>query len=93
MIGEMLPEEVIRLSLNKDKNITMWVLMNDTFYFACADGEDITIEEIPQLFQLWKKFSWDGLVAIVSKKRKQLPLQEVQTEKFNKALDYLNKES
>ena len=93
MIGEMLPEEVVRLSLNKDKNITMWVLMNDTFYFACADGEDITMEEIPLLYQLWKKFSWYGLVAIVSKKRKQLPLQAVQTEEFNAALAYLNKEN
>jgi len=93
MIGEMLPDETIRLSLDKDKNVKMWVLMNDTFYFACADGEDITMEEIPVLYQMWKKFSWYGLVAIVSKKRKHLPLQAVQTEEFDKALAYLNKEN
>ena len=93
MIGEMLPEEIIRLYLNKDETITMWILMNDTFYFACADGEDITMEEIPLLYQMWKQFDWYGLVAIVSKKRKQLPLKEVQTEEFQKALEYLNKEN
>ena len=93
MIGEMLPDETIRLHLDKDKNVIMWVLMNDTFYFACADGEDITMEEIPLLYQMWKKFDWYGLVAITSKKRKQLPLKEVQTEEFQKALEYLNKEN
>jgi hypothetical protein len=89
MIGEMLPDETIRLSLDKDKNVKMWVLMNDTFYFACADGEDITMEEIPLLYQVWKKFSWYGLVAIVSKKRKHLPLQAVQTEEFHEAMKYI----
>ena len=90
MIGELISEEVIRLSIDKNKNITMWVLMNDTFYYACADGEDITMEEIPLLYQIWKNFSWCGLVAFVSKKRNQLPLSTVQTEKFQEAMKSIN---
>ena len=62
MIGEMLLDETIRLHLDKYKNVTMWVLMNDTFYFACADGEDITLEEIPVLYQMWKTKSYKYFV-------------------------------
>ena len=86
--------EALKYMVVNCDNSDVVILMNDTFYFACADGEDITMEEIPLLYQLWKKFSWCGLVAMVSQKRKQLPLSSiVQTEEFNAALAYLNKEN
>jgi hypothetical protein len=48
------------------------------------------MEEIPLLYQIWKNFSWCGLVAFVSKKRNQLPLSTVQTEKFQEAMKSIN---
>lgn len=39
----------------RGRTITLFVLCNDVFAWATADAEDITIEELPQLFEMYEK--------------------------------------
>lgn len=91
MVEELISseDEVIRLRIDEDNNITMWILMNDTFDYACADGEDVTLQEIELVYKSWKKFGWDGVTAFVSNKRGELPLQQLQSEKFHEAIKFI----
>lgn len=36
----------------RDETIVLFILANDVFVWGCADAEDITTEELPQLFDL-----------------------------------------
>lgn len=45
---QMLLDEVIQASVRKD-GIKLWVPCNDLFYWACADCEEITVDELSTL--------------------------------------------
>lgn len=47
--------------------------INDWF-FPGADSEDVTIDEIPSLFELYSAKKFDGVIEFVSKKRGISPL-------------------
>lgn len=56
----------------KDKT-TLHVNCNDVFAWGCADAEDISYSEIPELFNMFKKDEYYGPTMWCIKKRKQMP--------------------
>lgn len=59
---------------------THWVCpnLNDTFYYASADSEQLTVGDGELLAAFYEKHGWYGLVALVAIKRERMPLREVQ---------------
>lgn len=68
---------------------TVRVNCNDTFGYACADSEDIDVEDLPIMLELYQKFGWEGVIALCSKIRKCDPLSEVRNDKFKEAQEYI----
>lgn len=56
------------------------LLCSDTFGYACADGEEFTLDEVDQPFDLWQKYGFDGIVAWVADKRGLTPVTGTQTQ-------------
>jgi hypothetical protein len=65
------------------------VNVNDTFYYASADAEDLKEEEIDGLIDVVKKFSHDGVTAWAARRRGMEPLPQLQTDKYREAVTYL----
>lgn len=60
---------------------------NDTFSYACADTEQISVGDGQVLADFWRKYGWHGLLAIAAVKRKRDPLPEVaKSEKYQEAV-------
>lgn len=51
--------------------------LNDTFYYASGDTEQIGVGDGPAMAALWRRFGWFALVAIAADIRKQDPLKEI----------------
>lgn len=64
------------------------LIMNDTFAYACADAEDIEIEDLHDLVESVKKFDYDGAIAYVALKRNREPLEERQTVRYKEAKEW-----
>lgn len=73
-----------------EETIRLYTNMNDTFYYACADQENVEIYDLNLLRKLYEEFSNDGMTSWVSVKRKQDPIDERNTQKFQEARNYLN---
>lgn len=58
-------------------SITLHVICNDIFAWACADSEDITYSQIGDLYEMWQKDPMWGTAAWCIKKRKQMPQKPV----------------
>lgn len=78
-------ENLIWLHCDKDKPIELFLNMNDTFYYASADDEEIKISEVLEVYELWKKYSHHGIIAWVAKNRKIEPIVEWQTPEYEAA--------
>ena len=101
---KLLPEDSQKdiLTLLKAKELSLseqggrvstWILVSDTFAYACADAESITIDEIPKALKLYQEFGWTGLVAWVSNKRGGCePLNKELHGRFQEALEAARKE-
>lgn len=62
LVEDLLIEEKLRLNLRAESGVQPWVICNDLFFWGCADGEDISLEELPQLIEchtLSPKFGGD----------------------------------
>lgn len=57
----------------QDDYITIHCNCNDIFAWACADSEDVTLCELKELYEFWKKDPNWGPAAWCIKKRKQPP--------------------
>jgi len=87
----LLLEEEIQLNL-RDEKIIPWVMVSDTFEYACADGEDVDIKDLPLLWHLYEKFTNTGIVAWIAQKRGYEPLEawiNYDREKYEEAVRYL----
>lgn len=62
---------------------------NDTFYYACADCEDISPGEAKKVRAFAEKFGLSGVVAYAAFKRGNPPLKELQTKEYKYAMDEL----
>lgn len=57
----------------KQHNIAAMICCNDVFWWATADAEPITCDELVPLYKLWREWGWHGLVKWVCLKRKMQP--------------------
>lgn len=46
--------------------------MNDTWAWACADGEDVPDEELPRVAELFFQYGWCGILYWVSERNEQM---------------------
>jgi hypothetical protein len=51
--------------------------LNDTFSYACADSEKITVGDGKLMAEFWRKYGWQGLAAIAAVQRRKEPVAEV----------------
>lgn len=68
------------------------VNLNDTFAYACADGERLDDSEIDRLIAAHKQWGYDGVVAWASLIRKCEPIEPRRTAEYHEARSALTKE-
>jgi hypothetical protein len=73
LIANMLLEHDLELYFGKDDQIHLSVNCNDLFYWACADSEDINIDEIPSLVAAIQEHESLGALKWCCLHRKQQP--------------------
>lgn len=72
------------------------LLCSDTFGMACADSEQFQRSDIDLILDLKAKFGYTGVVAWISKQRKEKPLLEyarLNPQKYTEAVAYLEMET
>lgn len=79
---ELLESHMLEISVSDDEPIVMYLNMNDTFGYACADSEEVTLSEIPEVYRLWKKYGHHGLTAWSAVKRNVDPIDECKSEQY-----------
>jgi len=84
-VNDLIEEGLMFLSY-RDEKVYPWILMNDTFCFGYADGEDVSEDEILLIHRLWREFGFDGLVAFVANKRNEEPLRRYRNESYFMAM-------
>lgn len=62
---------------------------NDTFGYACSDGQTIDIQELPGLIELEKLFSYHGVTAFMAVKRGCEPIGPHITKEYKEARKYI----
>ena len=88
----MSPEEMIKelrdvgVMFDEDSEMPseLWLNMNDVFHIACADAEEVTVNDIASIYALWKDFGWEGVVWWVWKKRGVSFVKPVQAQVLEK---------
>jgi hypothetical protein len=88
-VEELLVDDVLRIDVRGD-DINLYLLMNDTFEYACSDCEDVTFDDIDLIYSLWERFQHDGLTAWVAKKRGYEPIEPCRTSTYRVAMNVLN---
>lgn len=78
MIQALRAEDSPLYDTNAEMPPGLWLNMNDSFGYATADAEEITFDDIPTVYALWRTFGWEGVVWWVWQRRKQAPIAEVQ---------------
>lgn len=83
-VRELIAADVLYLHFKNDI-VTCFVAMSDTFEYACADAEDVTVEELPLVAGIWRDYGADGLTAWAATRRDEAPIRERQTERYHAA--------
>lgn len=83
-VRELIAADVLYLHVKNDV-VTCFVSMNDTFAYACADDEDVTVEELPIVAGIWRDYGAGGLTAWTAIRRDETPIRERQTEQYHAA--------
>lgn len=79
-----------QISIREGKTPSPWLVMNDIFGYASADGEEIPLEEFPTVVKVWNKYEIDGLIAWASLRRKEEPILPLRTENYKAAIKFLS---
>ncbi|MDO8659570.1 MAG: hypothetical protein Q7K54_03120 [Candidatus Parcubacteria bacterium] len=91
-LGELLLLDAgVWLQGDKEK-ICLYLNMNDTFAWACADAEEFTIEELPIIYDVFEKFGHSGIIAWASQKNGMEPIKPCCTDDYRAAKVYLKLE-
>lgn len=82
MLAKLLVDEVCfintaKLSFNEEKTIAVYVQCSDTFYYSTADGECITLDDLPALFKMHMEDPVWGSTKWVCKKRNLQPIGRI----------------
>lgn len=72
MLAVLLVKEIVKFTNNR-----LWVMCSDMFAWAMSDGEDITLDEIPDLYHSWYKEQKFGDLKWVATKRNLQPQEPV----------------
>lgn len=80
LIESLCLENKIEISVQEDcdddhpyAGVSLYINCSDTFFWGCADGEDIGIEELPELLECFKLSPNHGGDLWVCRKRKMRP--------------------
>ena len=46
-----------------------WLNLNDTFWWACADAEEVPDDDMPRVAELFRHYGWCGVLYWVWKRR------------------------
>lgn len=66
------------------------IALNDTWYYACADSENIDSDDVPELIPYIEKYGYDAVLAYIAIKREHDPqIPDVISENFYKAKEEL----
>ena len=71
-VVDLILTEDIRLSV-RDEEVKMWVLCNDLFFWACADGEDFDLSDLDDFNQAFKDSPDNGQILWCCRKRGMRP--------------------
>ena len=86
MLATLLKENLLLVGCGKyvgDKNeiqkktILLMVICSDVFAWGCCDCEEITTEELPELFKLYEQMGHRGITQWVCVKRNEQPQASV----------------
>ena len=72
-IIELIENDTLRVSIESDKNPSLWILCNDLFFWACADGEDFELSDLPDLEKALLDSPTHGDLLWCCRKRKMRP--------------------
>ena len=89
MLEELLEKCYLQIDIQVD-TVSFAVNMNDTFYYACADSEEVGADEIDAVYRAWKMFGYDGVVAWTAIKRGCEPIDECITSQYREAYKALS---
>jgi hypothetical protein len=92
VVEELLVDDALKLSIDDD-SIQTYLQINDTFYYACSDCEDVTLEDLPLIRVMWREYGYEGLVAWVAKKRNIDPVQECRNGHYRRAMECLSEQA
>ena len=57
---------------DEDSKLSQTLNMNDTWAWACSDGEYVPDEELPEVAGLFVRYGWAGILYWVSERRDSL---------------------
>jgi hypothetical protein len=76
-----------RDDLDKNKSeVILFLSVNDTFYYACADAEEISLKDLSLILPTWREYGYNAVIAYTALKREQPPLQPLITDDYFVAL-------
>lgn len=58
------------------------VNLNDTFAYACADGEELKDDQIDSLIRMYKEYDYPGIIAWAASIRGSEPIEPWRDEKY-----------
>lgn len=88
LIKYLVRNDIIYLSVKKSE-IYILVNLNDIFMYACSDCENVELDEISIIYDLYNKYDFDGIIAYFSIKNKIKPIKERRTTKYKNAKKYI----
>jgi hypothetical protein len=71
-VVDLILDGCITITVNDDK-CTMYVDCSDVFFWGCADAEEITVEQIPELLECYKQSQGLGGILWCAKTRQFRP--------------------
>lgn len=84
LLAEMLMSRAIEIDTDGTE-IELCIRVNDTFFWGCADTEEISLDDIPNVFALWSAHKRDGLDAFVARRRGMHVIDQLRTPEYERA--------
>ena len=73
----------------RDKKWNQMLNLNDTFFWACADAEYVSDEELPEVASLFFRYGWCGILYWVNLKRGSERVEFLDVRRF---IEFVSKE-
>jgi len=76
MIEELLDAE--ELSVRYNKELTFYTNMSDTFVYACAEGEDVSLDKIEEFYKIVKSKKYGSIIWASIQRNEKLLVEVVE---------------